>query len=67
MSEDEYLRNWETLKPLVLAKWDRLKPKDLDDIQPLRKELVDLIHRKYKSYPRMNIIQEVENLDQQIK
>jgi hypothetical protein len=66
MDEDKYVRNWEILKPLLLAKWSKLKSSDLEGIHPTRGEIVKLIRSKYKDWPEQSIIQDLENTDQQI-
>lgn len=66
MKDDEFLRNWEVLKPLILGKWDRLHESDMHGIQPNVDELVRVIHSKYTETPKLAIREEVENLAHQI-
>ena len=67
MKEEEIvLRNWEALKPLVLAKWNKLRRSELEGIQPVMKELIDIIHHRYADMPRLTLVQEILNLDEQI-
>lgn len=66
MIEDEFLRDWPDLKHLILDKWNKVTPKDLAG-QPSFDQLVDMIHTKYPKFPRINIIQELTNLSQQME
>lgn len=66
MLEEEFLRNWEILKPLILAKWPKLHASDLKGKQPIVDELVKVIQEKYPEAPKQSIIEDLENLGQQI-
>jgi len=66
MKEEEFLRNWGTLKPLILAKWTKLNESDLEGMQPVVNELVKVIRDKYQDTPEQSIIEDLENLSQQI-
>jgi hypothetical protein len=66
MKKDKLLNNWNTLKPLLLAKWAKLNVSDLEGIQPTLSKLVEIIQRKYKDIPEQSIIEDLENLDDQI-
>jgi len=66
MDERDFLRNWESLKQLMLKKWDQLKEADLDGIDPVVNVVVDKVKEAYPDLPRKSIIEELENLDQQI-
>lgn len=67
MMEEEFFGHWEIMKPLMLAKWNRLKAKDLEGVQPVLSDLVEVVHKKYKDMPRQSIIEDLKNLGDQIK
>ncbi|MEX2304723.1 MAG: hypothetical protein WD595_00875 [Waddliaceae bacterium] len=64
---DNYLRDWKTLKPLILSKWTKLKSSDLEDMPTNAENLTHIIHSKYPTTPRETILQEVINLNDQIE
>ncbi|GAB4237228.1 MAG: hypothetical protein Tsb0021_17030 [Chlamydiales bacterium] len=64
--ETNFLRNWETLKPLLLAKWKKLNERELDNISPTEKELIKVVHKHYQNLPEQTILEEIKNLDDQI-
>jgi hypothetical protein len=66
MQEDIYFSNWEILKPLILAKWPKLKKSDLDGVQPVISKLIPVIQAKYEDYPKQSIKEDLLNLGQQI-
>lgn len=65
MVEQEFLQNWNELRPLILARWDRVKPRELDRTNSSFNEVVKLIQSHYND-PKENIIQDLTNLSQQV-
>ncbi len=66
MGDDKFIRNWKNLKPLILKKWDKLKESDLENIQPIKSEIVEAIQKKHQDFPKAAIGQDLENMEQQI-
>ena len=66
MQGENFLRNWELLKPLILRKWKKLDEADLEEAQAVVPHLVEVIQAKYPELPKESIVQELENLGQQI-
>ncbi len=66
MNEKDFLGHWKLLKPLILSKWPKLKESDLEGTQPVVRDLVKVIRKKYQDMPEQSIVEDLENLGQQI-
>lgn len=68
MEDQMLLKQWKTIKPLLLSKWTKLKTSDLKGISPTVEGLVKIIQEKYKDLPKEAIIEDLKNLsDQSLK
>lgn len=66
MAEQKYIKHWENLKPLILAKWPKLHERDIRGINPVQSELIEAIKKRYPDMPEQSIIEDIENLNDQI-
>lgn len=66
MANLDFIRDWDTAKLLILRRWDKLKPEELENTSAKFDEVVKLIQKHYHQDPKPNIESDLKNLIDQI-
>lgn len=60
------IRDWDTARLLILRRWDKLKPQELEKAPAQFDEIVKIIQKHYHQDPKPNIESDLKNLINQI-
>lgn len=66
MQSPGFIRDWDTARLLILRRWDKLKPQELEKAPANFDEVVKIIQKHYHGDPRPNIESDLKNLIDQI-
>ncbi len=66
MSNSAWIRDWDTARLLILRRWDKIKPQELEYAPALFGEVVKIIQKHYHDDPKPNIESDLRNLIDQI-
>ncbi|WP_068470291.1 hypothetical protein [Candidatus Protochlamydia phocaeensis] len=66
MSNLGFIRDWDTARLLILRRWDKLKPQELEKAPANFDEVVKIIQKHYHTDPKPNIESDLKNLIDQI-
>lgn len=67
MTNPNWIRDWDKARLLILRRWDKLKPQELEYAPAIYDEVVKIIQKHYPDEPKSNIESDLRNLIGQIK